>query len=213
VFRGKFIALVKRAHQRGRLVFPGSLQPLADRATFERLLDQAVRHDWVVYAKPPFGGPQQVLKYLARYTHRVAISNARLAAFDGERVSFRWKDYADGNRPKIMTLAAEEFVRRFLMHVLPKGFSRIRYYGFLANRHRKQKLTAIRALLTTACSSAPADPVPQAAVAGESGPAESCPVCRAGRIRKVADLLPEAPPQLRWLLPHQHRQAMRWDTS
>jgi hypothetical protein len=215
VFRGKFIALLKRAHQRGRLVFPGSLQPLADRAAFERLLDQAVRTDWVVYAKPPFGGPQQVLKYLARYTHRVAISNSRIAAFDGERVSFHWKDYADANRQKTMTLPAEEFVRRFLMHVLPKGFSRIRYYGFLANRHRKQKLAAIRTLLGAANSNAPIDPTPQATILSEAEPAKSCPACRTGRIRKVTDLLPASPPHLRWLLPlpHQRLRAMSWDTS
>jgi hypothetical protein len=215
VFRGKFIALLKRAHQRDRLVFPGSLQPLADRGAFERLLDQAVRTDWVVYAKPPFGGPKQVLKYLARYTHRVAISNSRIAAFDGERVSFHWKDYADDNRQKTMTLQAKEFVRRFLLHVLPKGFPRIRYYGFLANRHRQQRLATIQALLSAACSDAPTDPVPQATIPVEAESAESCPVCRAGRIRKVADLLPAAPPQLYWLLPpsRQHRGATLWDTS
>ena len=215
VFRGKFIELVKRAHQRGRLVFSGSLQPLADGNAFERLLNQAVKTDWVVYAKPPFGGPQQVLKYLARYTHRVAISNSRIAAFDGERVSFRWKDYADDHRQKTMTLPAEEFVRRFLMHVLPKGFSRIRYYGFLANRHRKQKLAAIRAWLEAASCDAPTDPVPQVTIPGESEPAESCPICRTGRIRKVAELVPEAPSQLRWLLPppRQHHRAKLRDTS
>ncbi len=147
VFRGKFIALVKRAYERGQLVFPGRLRPWEDRNCFEQLLDQAVRQDWVVYAKPPFGGAQQVLKYLARYTHRVAIANSRIATFDGQRVSFRWKDYADDDRHKTMTLAADEFIRRFLMHVLPRGFTRIRYYGFLANRHRAQKLAAIRGML------------------------------------------------------------------
>jgi hypothetical protein len=219
VFRGKFIALVKQARQRGRLVFPGKLQPLVDESAFEQLLDRAVRHEWVVYAKPPFGGSQQVFKYLARYTHRVAISNSRIAAFDGKCVAFRWKDYADGNRQKTMKLAAEEFVRRFLMHVLPQGFSRIRYYGFLANRHRQQKLAAIRALLTAetpvVCDSAPLETPPPASHTTEAEPAPTCPVCRAGRIRKIGELQPAAPPQLRWLLPPPrpgHKSAL-WDTS
>lgn len=216
VFRGTFIALVKRAHERGRLLFSGSLRPLADRAAFERLVDQAVRTDWVVYAKPPFGGPRQVLKYLARYTHRVAISNARLAAFDGQRVSFRWKDYADGSRQKMMTLHADEFLRRFLMHVLPKGFLHIRYYGFLANRHRQQKLAAIRQLLGAASPISSPESVPQAALpSSEAASGELCPVCRVGRLQKTATLAPQAPSSQRWLLPppRQYSKSGLWNTS
>jgi hypothetical protein len=207
VFRGKFIARLKQAFRSGWLRCCGQPSSRADAEAFEQLLNRSVRTHWVVYAKPPFGGAQQVLKYLARYTHRTAISNSRLTAFDGGRVSFQWKDYADGNRQKSMTLSAEEFVRRFLMHVLPRGFTRIRYYGFLANRHRSEKVAAARRLIdgTTIApstdSSAPFSPCDdnQAAVA--------CTVCRAGRIQRVATLLPQAPMALRWLLPRALRHA------
>jgi hypothetical protein len=110
-------------------------------------LRQLFREDWVVYAKPPFGGPEHVLNYLARYTHRVAISNHRLLAFQNDRVSFRWKDYAHGGKQKIMTVSADEFLRRFLIHVLPKGLVRIRHFGLFANRRRGSMLTRCRALL------------------------------------------------------------------
>ncbi len=216
VFRGKFIALVKRAYERGQLVFPGRLRPWEDRNCFEQLLDQAVRQDWVVYAKPPFGGAQQVLKYLARYTHRVAIANSRIATFDGQRVSFRWKDYADDDRHKTMTLAADEFIRRFLMHVLPRGFTRIRYYGFLANRHRAQKLAAIRGMLGASHTDAAAQSPPEAEARAEGEPVgEVCPVCNSGRVHRVGILIPVAPQSLNWLLPaaHRHRPRITWDTS
>jgi Putative transposase len=193
-------------------VFSGSLRPLADRAIFERFLTHAVRQDWIVYAKPPFGGPQQVLKYLARYTHRVAIANSRIVAFDGERVSFRWKDYAAGDRQKTMTLEAGEFMRRFLMHVLPRGFTRIRYFGFLANRHRGQKLIKIRQLLGMPHPHAPPQSPPEAeTLSGDEAAGEVCPVCRSGRVHKVATLVPIAPSALSWLLPHHPRAS--WDTS
>lgn len=143
VFRGKFVAHLKRAWRRGEL--RGRME--SDAQAFERSLNGCVRRDWVVYAKRPFGGPQQVLKYLARYTHRVAIANRRLIDITEGRVRFRWKDYADGNRPKVMSLEAREFLRRFLMHTLPRGFPRIRYYGFLANRCRQEKLKRCRQLL------------------------------------------------------------------
>ena len=109
-----------------------------------------MRSEWVVYAKPPFGGPQQVLKYLARYTHRVAISNRRLVVLQNGSVTFRWKNYAQRNQPAMMTLPATEFIRRFLLHVLPKGLVRIRHYGFLANRCRRQKISQCRKLLEAA---------------------------------------------------------------
>ena len=216
VFRGKFVGLLKRAHEQGRLAFSGSLLALADRAIFEQLIDRAVRSDWVVYAKPPFGSPKQVLKYLARYTHRVAISNSRIVAFDGQRVSFYWKDYADGNRQKTMTLGADEFVRRFLMHVRPKGFASIRYYGFLANRHRQQKLGTIRQLLGAGSPTAASETAPQALPAsGETASDELCPSCRVGRLHKTAALAPQAPPSLHWLLPpsREHSKVKPCDTS
>jgi len=133
LFRGIFLELTRKAFQRGQLSFQGHLAPLADPDAFAAFLDPAYRKNWVVYAKPPFGGPAQVLKYLARYTHRVAISNQRLVGFHDSKVSFRWKDYAHANRPRVMTLSAIEFIGRFLLHVLPKGFVRIRHFGFLAN--------------------------------------------------------------------------------
>lgn len=146
-FRGKFIDLLKRAYRKGELSFHGALAALADPEQFERRLDEAVQKGWVVYAKRPFASADCVLKYLARYTHRVAITNSRLVEMRGGLVRFRWKDYADQGRTKVMTLKATEFVRRFLLHVLPLGFMKIRHYGFLANRCRQEKLALCRRLL------------------------------------------------------------------
>jgi hypothetical protein len=140
VFRGKFCAGLKRLHRRQQLRCTGPASALADPKQFRRLLRRLHHQDWVVYAKPAFGGPLKVLRYLGRYTHRIAISNHRLLAFDGERVTFRWKDYARGGKQRKMTLLATEFLRRFFLHVLPKGFVRIRYFGFLANRFRSHCL-------------------------------------------------------------------------
>jgi len=147
VFRGKFVDGLKRVFQKGELVFPESLQPLVQDKAFRAFLRSLYRHDWVVYAKRPFGGPQHVLQYLARYTHRVAISNHRLLDFKDGKVTFRWKDYAHGNKKRKMTLTADEFLRRFLLHVLPRGFVRIRFFGFLANRRRAERLPLCRQLL------------------------------------------------------------------
>jgi len=152
VFRGKFLAGLKRAYQRGELCLPGRLRPLERAPAFHSFLRTLYRHDWVVYAKPPFGGPQHVLHYLARYTHRVAISNHRLVRLEDGLVSFRWKDYAHHGKKRVMTLAAEEFLRRFLLHVLPRGFVRIRFFGLLANRRRTALLPRCRALLEGSCS-------------------------------------------------------------
>ena len=147
VFRGKFLALLRNAFDQGKLSFHGKLSALADAGAFRRRLAASAQTEWVVYAKPPFGGPEQVLKYLARYTHRVAISNRRLVALEDGEVKFHWKDYAHGGGQKTMTLKATEFIRRFLLHVLPSGFVRIRHYGFLANRVCREKLALCRALL------------------------------------------------------------------
>jgi hypothetical protein len=132
VFRGKFLASLGKAFAHRELSFHGSLQPLAQRAAFSGLLAEARRTEWVVYAQPPFGGPDQVLKYLARYTYRVAISNRRLLSLEDGIVRFRYRDYAHGRRMRTLSLHVLEFTRRFLMHVLPKGFVRIRRYGLLA---------------------------------------------------------------------------------
>ncbi len=152
VFRGKFVAGLKRRFQQHQLTFAGSLQPLDNEKAFRSFLRPLFRQNWVVYAKPPFGGPHHVLGYLARYTHRVAITNHRLVAFEQDQVTFRWKDYAHGNKKRMMTLGAQEFLRRFLLHVLPRGFVRIRLFGFLANRSRASHLALGRQLLASAGS-------------------------------------------------------------
>ncbi len=136
VFRGKFVAGLKQTFQSGRLQFHGKLAPLAHPKTFAAWLPPLFRKDWVVYAKPPFGGPEYVLQYLGRYTHRVAISNHRLISFAAAKITFRWRDSAHNNEQKLMTLSLDEFLRRFLLHLLPKGFVRIRNFGFLAHRRR-----------------------------------------------------------------------------
>jgi hypothetical protein len=187
VFRGKFISGLKAAFNAGDLQFHGRLKPLATTAAMMRLLDQSVSKEWVVYAKPPFGGPAQVLKYLARYTHRVAISNRRLLGLEDGKVTFRWKDYAQGNKPSIMTLDAAEFIRRFLMHVMPRSFVRIRYYGFMANRNRAENLRRCRQLLYPAKipeteNSCEAD---RSADPGEAK-LPCCPACQQGRMQIIS---------------------------
>jgi hypothetical protein len=147
LFRRLFLTYLQEAFDAGKLRFYSALEGLQEPRVFRRHLD-AVRHaKWVVYAKAPFAGPQQVVDYLGRYTHRVAIANHRIMDIENGQVTFNWRDYRDHNQPKIMTLAAEEFIRRFLLHVLPPGFHRIRYYGFLGNRRRKENLEHCRQLL------------------------------------------------------------------
>ena len=152
LFRRLFLTRLMQLHDAGRLAFFGSLVDLAERRAFLRHLAPVRKKRWVVYAKPPFAGPEAVLAYLSRYTHRVAISNRRLIAFERSSVTFRYKDYRrDGaDRQQVMTLAADEFVRRFLLHVLPRGFHRIRHYGLLAGSSRKDSLTLARKLLAVA---------------------------------------------------------------
>jgi hypothetical protein len=144
VFRGKFVAGLKRAFQRKKLTFHGACLPLSNDKVFAGFLRTLFREDWVVYSKAPFGGPEHVLQYLARYTHRVAISNHRIVHVSDTHVEFRWKDYAHHHKRRTMTLTHEEFLRRFLQHVLPKGFPCIRYFGFLANRRRGELLSLCR---------------------------------------------------------------------
>jgi len=147
VFRGKFVAGLKAAFQAGALQFHGHLSPLAEPRAFASWLRLLFRHDWVVYSKRPFGGPEHVLRYLGAYTHRVAISNSRLVALANGHVTFRWRDSAHGNKKRLMTLPVEEFLRRFLLHLLPCGFMRIRNFGFLANRQRAELLPLCSRLL------------------------------------------------------------------
>jgi len=178
---------LRRAINRGTLRFAGSVAPLAEPPAFGQFLATLRAHDWVVYAKPPFAGPTQVLEYLGRYTHRVAISNDRLVGVDAGQVRFRWKDYARGNRVRTMTLSADEFLRRFLLHVLPAGFVRIRHFGFLANRGRTAKLARCRALLAAGPLTAPPGPEPVATLMLRVTGVDigQCPVCQAGRLRLV----------------------------
>ena len=175
IFRGKFIGGLKRARAAGRLV------GVEDDRGFDRLIDDSVRRDWVVYAKPPFGGPEQVLKYLARYTHRIAISNRRLLSVDDRNVTFGFKDYARGNRQRTLTLDGAEFLRRFLLHAVPRGFMRIRHFGLLANRVRAQNLATCRQKIAAAV------PV---ALAVAPPPLPRCPVCRLGHLIAGPNLSP-----------------------
>jgi hypothetical protein len=158
LFRGKFLAGLKDAYQAGRLRLEGSVASLAEPRAFQRLLEAGYARKWIVYAKPPFGGAEQVFRYLGRYSHRVAISNHRLCDVTDTHVQFGWKDYASGNRVRQMRLGVDEFIRRFLLHVLPKGFVRIRHYGLLASINVAGKLQQCRRLLQADCQVKPALP-------------------------------------------------------
>jgi hypothetical protein len=193
-FRDVFVRQVRAAFASGKLRFPGALAALADPAAFAAHLDAVARIDWVIYAKPPFAGPEQVLGYLGRYTHRVAIANSRLVGIADGQVSFTWKDYRQEGKTKAMTLPAEEFIRRFLQHTVPDGFHRIRHIGFLANGHRGEKLALCRKLL--------AAPAPEAVpprrwqdrlrdLTGED--IDACPCC-GGRMMTCGVLPPQPPP-------------------
>jgi hypothetical protein len=179
VFRGKFTASLKNAFRRGALQFPGTLQAIGTAMAFRAFLRTLFRKNWVVYAKPPFRGPQHLLQYLARYTHRVAISNHRIVNVADGQVTFRWKDYAHGGKQRLMTLSANEFLRRFLLHVLPKSFIRIRFFGFLAPRRRGALLPLCRRLL----SDVPRPPLQLPAAA----PLWCCPRC-GGPMRVIEKL-------------------------
>jgi hypothetical protein len=182
MFRGLFLHYLEKAFAAGELRFFSAYHPLHEPAAFRRYLTPVHRTEWVVYAKRPFAGPAQVLDYVGRYTHRVAISNNRLLSMDDGKVRFRWKDYRDGNRQKTMTLIGGEFIRRFLIHVLPDGFHRIRYFGFLGNCQRARKLALCRELLGMA-PPGPTDPPADyrdrfEALTGRS--LRECPHCRTG---------------------------------
>jgi hypothetical protein len=180
LFRGKFLAGLRAAFAEGTLALPGRLASLAEPDARTAWCAALYAKEWVVYAKQPFGGPAQVLKYLARYTHRVAISNARLLDLSDGRVTFRYKDYADAHRHKTMTLSADEFLRRFVQHVLPRGFVKIRHYGLLANAQREPRLQVCRRLLLVAAVAAP--PPSDDAVRVEPVQPRSCPKCGGTRL-------------------------------
>ena len=195
LFRNKFLALLTAAYNSGKLGLHGKLEHLRTPESWSDWITTLKTTDWVVYAKPPFGGATQVLKYLARYTHRVAIANQRLLSFEDGRVTFQWRDYARGNCQRTMSLDAVEFIRRFLLHVLPRGFMHIRHYGFLANRVRKNKLALARKLLaqkpsthTSACKAHAQKP----ADSGHDAHSELCPACNEGRLILAGTLDPLA---------------------
>lgn len=194
VFRGKFLHALRRAFTKGALRFAGSLASLVDPAAFTTWLDQLRQLDWVVYAKRPFAGPTQVLEYLGRYTHRVALTNDRLLSLADGIVRFRWKDYADGDRVKVMALDADEFIRRFLLHVVPNGFVRIRHFGLLANRTRQAKLARCRELLAPppAPVGRPTESVQTLMLRLTGIDIARCAVCRQGRLR-LTEILPPMP--------------------
>ena len=178
VFRGKFTTALRGLFLQNKLAFHGSLAFLREPRCFARFLQTLHAHKWVVHVRKPFGGPEHVLHYLARYTHRVAISNHRLLGMEDGKVTFRWKDYTHDGKQRKMTLAAEEFIRRFLLHVLPKGFVRIRQYGWMANRCRCGRVAECRALLA-------AEPPPPPA-SGEVG-GRRCPNC--GGILEIVEMI------------------------
>jgi Putative transposase/Transposase zinc-binding domain len=206
LFRRLFLGYLLKAFDGGKLEFFSSLELLRDRSSFLDYLAPLREAEWVVYAKRPFAGPEQVLDYVGRYTHRVAISNNRLLDIAQDKVTFRYKDYRHDAQQKTMTLEAEEFIRRFLLHVLPDGFQRIRYYGFLANRYREQKLARCRELLDMP---APDPPALEGAKDYReryeeliSPSLRECPVCHQGRML-VIEILPRSP----------HRKMAITDTS
>ena len=200
LFRRLFVESMEKAFDAGQLQFFSALEELRDPTAFRRLLGRVRSREWVVYAKKPFAGPQQVLDYVGRYTHRVAISNNRILNIEDGLVTFRYKDYRDGSQQRTMTLAADEFIRRFLLHVLPEGFHRIRYYGFLGARYRKEKLEQCRQLL----GMVPREPESKMAeldyrdryqaLTGSS--LWECPACHRGRMIVIREIPPRSIPTI-----------------
>jgi len=183
MFRGKLLNFLKQSYRRGELCFTGKLAALSTPRAFYSLLGSLRRREWVVYSKPPFGGPEHVLKYLARYTHRVAISNGRLISLENGLVRFRWRDSRHNNRSSTMRLEATEFIRRFLLHVLPAGFVKIRHFGLLANRNRRRALALCRVHLRSSATTV------LATLLGEQqryALNRSCPQCRCGTLHIIA---------------------------
>jgi hypothetical protein len=190
-FRNVYLRYLEQAYVAGKLQFHGDLEPLADPLNFALYLAPLREMEWVVYAKPPFGGPERVLDYLGRYTHRVAISNHRLIELKDGQVTFAYKDYKHEQRQKVMTLSADEFLRRFLLHVLPDGFQRIRHYGLLGNRHRAENLTHCRELLAMPAPilQPRCDYRERCRQLGGQDPLR-CPNCQTGQMVRIAILLP-----------------------
>jgi hypothetical protein len=177
VFRGKFLEALQQAHASGQLQFHGLLRGLAQPKLFRSLIRQLFAPRWVVYCKPPFGGPDSVLRYLGAYTHRVAISNSRLVSFLEDKVTFRWRDSTHKNKKRLLSLYVDEFLRRFLLHVLPRGFVRIRHFGFLASRRRGALVPVCKQLLPADSSATPDSAPHRSATSGQLVPLWTCPLC------------------------------------
>ena len=188
-FRKRFLALLATCYRNQKLRLAGRLHDLKRPAAFDRLYRGLKKKKWVVYAKRPFGGPEQILKYLARYTHRIAIANGRLLRLDNGSVTFRWRDSANGNAQKIMTVAAVEFIRRFLMHVLPPGFVKIRHFGFLSNGSRRVSLALCRSLL----AAAEPDVSKMLTDLQTRAVQRKCPVCHTGTLHVIGWIAPAVP--------------------
>jgi len=200
VFRGKFLAKLEELYCKDKLRFYGEVAPLSRPGSFDRLLENLRRKEWIVYSKAPFATPEKVLNYLGSYTHRVAISNYRIRSVSKRGVSFFWRDRANGNRSRVMTLKGSEFLKRFMLHVLPKGYVRIRYYGLLAGSQKKANLAVCRRLLRVAPPPGQEKEAPPEKTARElffemtGRDIDICPCCGKGRMIKIAVLPPETGP-------------------
>ena len=202
LFSGKFLDHLKHCFKRGDLAFPGSISDLKEPGTFDTFRKQFYEKKWVVYCKPPFGGPEGVLQYLGRYTHRVAISNNRILANRDGNVSFLWRDYADDSRQKTMTLTTDEFIRRFLLHVLPERYVRIRHFGLLANRNRKDNIAACHMIIgggKNVTKEKRRETWQEQLLRICGIDVTVCPVCQKGKMCRIEQLLPvrcKSPPEL-----------------
>jgi hypothetical protein len=190
LFKGKFLAYLKNAYRAGKLQFEGTIQPQGQQARFQRLVDDLYGKEWVVYCKPSFNSPIDIMEYLGRYTHRVAISNDRILKIDDGMVTFKWQDYADGNKNKFLTVQAEEFIRRFLLHVLPDNFVKLRHYGILSNRNRKTALKKCQELLEFVLEWMDTSEYEESVIHVEFI-LQKCPCCETGRMLKK-EILPPA---------------------
>jgi hypothetical protein len=190
LFRGIFVSKLRSVYQQNQLKLDQLIEPFDN---FNRLLDTLMEKDWIVYAKPPFTSAENLLNYLGRYTHKIAISNHRILAFDGQSVTFRWRDYADGNKEKVMQLKPEEFIRRFLSHVVPEGFMRIRSFGFLANACKAKKLQIIRKQLRCKPPANRREKKDVATLMLELTGKDitHCPICKQGKLKRIGDIPPE----------------------
>ncbi len=196
VYRGKFMDFLKKAYSKGDLTFPGQISHLENETEFKELMDSLWKKEWVVYSKRPFDKPEKVLDYLARYTHRVAISNHRIVSGNDGKVTFKYKDRKQGNEKKMMTLSAHEFIRRFLLHVIPAGLMRIRYFGFMANRYKQENLNTIRELMGIFTSSSKQEKLTTEELIWlfMGIDVRQCPVCQEGTMVRVGMIARGPPP-------------------